>query len=495
MANPRYDLTELGATGLRRTSTSVYDEFLVQLRAPNGWRLYREMADNDPVIGSILYAIEKVIVRLDWRVEPYDDPENDGDPSDADKEIADFIESCFYDMSESWDSTLSSVLSMLVFGWSYHEIVYKRRVGPDEKDPKKRSKHTDGKIGWRKWPVRSQESWLRWGFDEDGGVQSMTQFDPAGKGTIEIPIDKALLFRTVSLKNNPEGRSLLRNAYRPYYFKKRIEEIEAIGIERDLAGLPVAYVPPEYLSASATPEQSAVLSEIAKIVQNIKRNEQEGVIFPAAYDESGHKVFELQLLSSGGSRQFDTDKVISRYDQRIAMSVLSDFILLGHERVGSFALGTAKMDLWSMAVDAIARNIAETVNQHAIPRLMRLNGMDSSRAPQLNYGDVAHIDLPEIADFVSKLSAAGIIVSDPNLEDYLRELGGLPPAEHNAYSTGAVMPPMGADLMGMPGQQPGQEQMLTFDSEPTTQAPAPAEEEPVEEEEAKPKGRTRKPAK
>lgn len=435
----RPDLQEIGSTGLHIAGGTVYEEFLATLRGPRGRRAYREMADNDPVVGSILYAIEQVIVRLDWRVDPFKEKGADA-VKETDAEVAEFVESCFYDMSETWDNTLRSVLSMLTYGWSYHEIVYKRRQGPEQADAKKRSNHNDGRIGWRKWPIRAQDSLIRWTRDDDGGVQAMTQFDPSGTGMHTIPIDKALLFRTTQNKNNPEGRSLLRNAYRPYFFKKRIEEIEAIGIERDLAGLPVAFVPPEYLSSGASDAQRAVLAEIAQIVQNIKRNEQEGVIFPAAYDENGKLIFDLKLLSSGGSRQFDTDKVISRYDQRIAMSVLSDFILLGHERVGSFALGTAKMDLWSMAVDAIARNIAETINTHAIPRLLRLNGMDAGRAPSLNYSEVGHVDLAEIADYVSKLANSGILITDPNLEDHLRELAGLPPAEHTEESTGAAGP-------------------------------------------------------
>lgn len=450
MATPRPDLVEIGSTGLKRAGGVVFEEFLTPLRSRNGIRVYREMADNDPVIGSILYAIEKVIVRLEWRVDPYVESGKEGDPSEEDQKNAEFVESCLNDMSESWGATLSSILSMLVYGWSFHEIVYKKRVGPEESDPRKRSAYTDGKIGWRKFAIRSQDSLFRWQFGDDGGLESMTQNDPSQGGTHTIPIEKALLFRTGSVKNNPEGRSLLRNAYRPYYFKKRIEEIEAIGIERDLAGLPVAYVPPEFLSSTASVEQKAVLNSIVEIVQNIKRNEQEGVVFPAQYDESGKKLFDLALLSAGGQRQFDTDKVISRYDQRIAMSVLSDFILLGHERVGSFALGTAKMDLWSMAVDAIARNIAETINQHAIPRLMRFNGMDPARAPQLTYGEVAHIDLAEIADYVTKLANAGILVADPNLEDYLRDLASLPPAEHDAEALGT------GDTTGLTPQQAAQ---------------------------------------
>lgn len=435
----RPDLTELGSTGLRRSGGTVFEEFLTNLRGIRGAKVFREMADNDPTVGSMLFAIEKVITRLEWRVDPYTDDSDDGEISPDDKENAAFIDSCLHDMSDSWDSTLSQMLSMLVFGFSYHEIVYKYRKG-DSKDATKKSKHNDGKIGWRKMPIRAQETLYRWEIDQDGGIQAMVQTDPSAGGTFIIPIEKALLFRTSSQKNNPEGRSLLRNAYRPWYFKRRIEEIEAIGIERDLAGLPVAYLPPEYLSSAASPEQVSVLNAIKEIVTSIKRNEQEGIVMPAMYDDAGHKMFDLQLLSAGGARQFDTDKVIQRYDQRMSMSILADFILLGSDRVGSYALGTSKMDLWSMSVDSIAKNIAEVINQYAIPRLMKLNGLDISRTPYLTYGEVSHVDLTEISDFVSKLTQAGVLAPDPKLEDYLRELAGLPPAEHDGQNFG--MPPM-----------------------------------------------------
>ena len=420
MAKP--DLTELGTSGLRRSGGFVHEEFLNQLRGRRGFLVYREMADNDPVIGSILYAIEKVVLRLEWRIDPFDD-------SPEAEEIRNFIDECMEDMSDSWDQTLASILSMLVYGFSFHEIVYKMRKG-DSKDPKYNSKHNDGKVGWRKFAIRSQESLNNWMMDADGGIQGYRQIDPAGGGFREIPIDKGLLFRTNVNKNNPEGRSLLRNCFRPWYYKRRIEEIEAIGIERDLAGLPVAKVPPEYLSSGATAAQQSVLAEITQIVQNIKRNEQEGVIFPLMYDENGKEMFSLELLSSGGSRQFDTDKVIARYDQRISMSVLSDFILLGHEQVGSFALGSQKMDLWTMSVEAIAKSIAEVMNQYAIPRLLKLNGMNQELAPYLTYGEVSSVDLNELSNYVQKLIGAGVITPDADLEAYLREQASLPPAEN-----------------------------------------------------------------
>ena len=242
----RDEFTELGSSGLRRSGGIINEEFLPNLQGVKGFKVYREMRDNDPVIGAMLYAIDKVITRLEWKVEG------------EDERTALFVQECIDDMSDSWDATLQNILSMLVYGWSFHEIVYKIRGGLTG-DPKTNSRFKDHRIGWRKWPVRAQETLQEWMLDERGGIQGMIQMDPSGGGLHRIPIDKALLFRTTTNRNNPEGYSLLRNAYRPWFYKRRIEEIEAVGIERDLAGLPMAYVPPEYLMGSANAAQKAVL--------------------------------------------------------------------------------------------------------------------------------------------------------------------------------------------------------------------------------------------
>ena len=414
-----HDFGEIGTSGLRRSGGYINEEFLPQLQGVKGFKVYREMRDNDPVIGAMLYAIDKVITRLEWRVEG------------EDERTATFVDECLNDMSDSWDATLQNILSMLVYGWSFHEIVYKVRRGPTG-ETRTHSRHSDNRIGWRKWPVRAQETLDEWMLDERGGIRGMEQMDPSAdsRGIVRIPIEKALLFRTSTNRNNPEGYSLLRNAYRPWFYKRRIEEIEAIGIERDLAGLPMAYVPPEFLSSTASPQQKAVLQSITNIVQNVKRNEQEGIVFPSAYDEAGNRIFDLQLLSATGARQFDTGAVIQRYDHRIAMSLLSDFLLMGSDRVGSFALGTAKVDLWTLAVDSIAKSIAEVVNAHAIPRLLKLNAMRTDKLPHLTYGQVSSVELGEVADFVSKLATAGVILPDTELETHLRALADLPDREH-----------------------------------------------------------------
>lgn len=219
---------ELGATGLKRTSGYINEEFLPQLKGRKAVQVFKEMNDNDPTVGALLFSVDRLMRQIEWRVEP-------ADQDSESKQAAEFVEECMEDMSTTWDDVVSEILTMLPFGWSWHEIVYKQRVGPWEKDPKKRSKYTDGKIGWRKLPIRAQETLTRWIFDETGGVRAMVQMAPPAYKQVVIPIEKSLLFRVSTAKGNPEGRSFLRNAYRPWYVKKRLEEIEMIGAERDLA--------------------------------------------------------------------------------------------------------------------------------------------------------------------------------------------------------------------------------------------------------------------
>lgn len=418
----RPDLAELGSTGLNQQGGQIFEEFLPQLQGLRSIRIFKEMAANDPVVGAILFAVDMLIRQVSWRVEP-------ASAETKDQEAAEFLESVIGDMSSTWQDTLSEIVSMLVFGWSFHEIVYKRRQG-DSRDPTRRSRFNDGRIGWRKLPIRSQDTLYQWEFDEGGGVQAMIQQGPSDFRLARIPIKKGLLFRTTSQKNNPEGRSVLRNAYRPWYFKKRIEEIEGIGIERDLAGLPVAWVPAQLLSPNATPEDQAVLNAIKQIVINVRRDEQEGVVFPLVYDDKGHKLYDFTLLSTGGRRQFDTDKIVARYDQRIAMTILADFILLGHEKVGSFALSSSKTHLFSVALGAWLDSIAAVFNRHAIPRLFQLNGFTLERLPELKPGDIETPDLKELGEYIQRLAGTGMpLFPDDTLEAHLRQVAGLPEKE------------------------------------------------------------------
>ena len=412
---------ELGQTGLKQAGGIIDAEWLNQLKGIRGVRAYTEMRDNDAVVGAILYAIESLIRQVEWTVRPADD-------SDAALDAARFLEECVEDMSNDWESFISETLSMLVFGFAPFEICYKVRGG-DSEDVTRRSKYNDGRIGWRKFSIRGQDTIAKWIFDEDGVVSGMVQrvdFDE-----VVIPIEKLLLFVTKNERGNPQGRSLLRNAFRSWYFLKRLQEIEAIGVERDLAGLPVLQVPPQIMTSKATTAERALRNELESIIQQIRRDEREGVILPAELDRDGKPTgFKLSLLSSGGSRQMNTDQIIRRYESRIAMSVLAEFILLGSDAHGSFALASSKTALFATSLRAILESMAATLNRFAVDRLFAYNPeFDQTLLPRFTYGDIEDRPLDEISSFLTQMTNVGLITPDAGLEEVLRENAGLPPLD------------------------------------------------------------------
>ena len=425
----QFGFEELGVAGAKISNGYVFEEFLPQLQLEKGRRIYREMRDNDATVSSILFAVEMILRAVNWTVE--ENSETKG--TQGAENSAMFLEGALFDdMSHTWDDFISEVLSMLTFGWEYTEVVYKRRLGPDQLDPSKRSIYNDGAIGIRKLANRAQETLERWNIDENGGVKGLWQQPPFGGIVRYIPIEKALLFRPRPNKSSPEGRSALRGAYRSWHFLKNIQEIEAIGIERELNGLPVVKIPSEILK-STNPVDISTKNEYVKMARDVKFNEQGGVVIPSDtyFDGDGNRttipVVDFTLLSSTGSRAIDTDKIILRYQKDIARTLLADFILLGSGDKGSWALSKDKSNLFVRTLSGLSEAIAETLNRHLIPKLWKYNNFDPKYMPFLRPGRVVEADLLELGSYIKDLAGAGAtLFPDDDLENELREAADLP---------------------------------------------------------------------
>lgn len=151
------------------------------------------------------------------------------------------------------------------------------------------------------------------------------------------------------------------------------------------------------------------------------RDESEGVVLPFGYS--------FELMSTGGSRQFDTNAIIERYDTKISQTVLADFIQLGHEKVGSFALSSDKTNLFAMAIGAYLDIICEEFNAHGIPGLIDINGEKFSGItdyPKMTHGDIQDVDLKELSTYIKDMVGVGVLIPDEALEEFVRQTGGLP---------------------------------------------------------------------
>ena len=402
------------------------DEFLPELRGKKAIRKYREMRDNDSTIGAVMYATEQVLRDVDLKVYACND-------SPEAKREADFVESVLCDMDHTLDDHIAEALSCLSYGFAWFEVVYKRRVGPTQSSDKKRSKYTDGRMGVRKIAMRAP--WTVSRFDVDnktGDIQGIYQ-DGGYAGTTKhyIPSRKSLYYRTTSLNGDPSGRSILRNAYTSYEYLNNLQAIEAIAVERELAGIPVARIPSEYLSPDATPSQVQFKSNLEQILRDVKFNEQGYIITPSdTYpDKDGSptniRLVDVELMSSSGSRNIDIDPIVRRYQHDIARSVLSEFLMLGSQG-GSYALSKSKTDLFLRALESYIQQIVDVLNKQLVERLWELNGLDYSLMPTIKAGDVAPHDLREIAGFLRNLNGADINVSNhPEVIQNLMDIADL----------------------------------------------------------------------
>jgi hypothetical protein len=423
--DPKDFYVEAGNSGLKVFGGYVVEDYDPALRGMRGARLLREMTDTDSTVGAIIFVITQVIRKIQWHVAP-------ADQSAAAEIAAEFFESVMTDMSHTWSDFVCEVVSMFTYGYAPFEIVLKERKGKNQQDNRLSSKFNDGMIGVRKLAIRGQDTILRWIMDADNNdVLGMVQIPWTG-GIRTIPIEKLMIFRTQSYKGNPEGRSLLRNAFRPYYFRKRLEELEAIGVERDMAGLPVMSIPAEVIAAGSSgndPQAAATLNAYKNLTVNIRRNSQEGLVIPSNTDDHGKPMFELKLLSSGGSRQFDTSKIIDRYTQAIATTVMADFLLLGHgsRSGGGAALGTSKIDMFFAALETMVQVMIDTLNAELVPLLSDLNGIPEKLRPQFFTDKAEQVDLGRLGAYINALAASGMpLFPDPELEAYLRSVAGLP---------------------------------------------------------------------
>lgn len=432
---------EIGVSGLRHVGGRIREEWLRRLQGKRGLRVYREISDNDDTIGAALLLIEMFLRNAEWTTTPWSD-----DP--IHRFQADYAESLRHDMSHSWADLMSEILTKMTYGFSLTEIVWKRRVGPDQINPSLRSKHDDRLMGIRKLAPRAQETIEKWLFDEDGGVKGAFQIPPFTGKQVFIPIEKLLNFRTTSRLNNPEGRSALRNCVIAYHRKRDISEYEAIGINRDLAGLARIRVPGKILSNNPPPELVGERERFEEILENLHNDELSGMLLSSERDpKTGELLYDFDLVTSGGTRAFNTDAIITRYDVKLAQNFLADFILMGHEKVGSFALSSDKTSTFSIALGGWLKGIAEVLNRHLLPRVFRLNGWSTSELPEYVPGDFEDEDILALANAITSLTTAGQLTpGDESTENHLRRKFGLPELAESAFGR-EVSPGTGADLV------------------------------------------------
>lgn len=391
---------------------------------PQSNEVFDRMRREDPQVMSVLGAVTLPIQESDWQL----------DETGVREEVAQLVAN---DLGLSikgkprtaplrskgrfsWDEFLRLALLELVFGHSVFEQVY--------------DLDAFGRAHLRKLAWRPPRTISKFKVESDGGLAAIVQHghgkpvrtapttraQSSGMGGVTIPVDRLVVFVHQREGGNWIGVSLLRAAYKMWLLKDRTLRVQALAAERNGLGLPV------YTSA-APPEDASYEEKVKWLEGEIDR----GLTIAKgarAGDAAGAS------LPNGATFRFegvtgkvpDLDKQVRYYDEQIARAVLANFLNLGGDNsTGSYALGDTFANFFINSLNALARHIATTIQQHVIEDLVDANWGPEEPAPRLVPPKIG-AEHPATAEAIRALLDSGAIRWDPALEAHLRELYGLP---------------------------------------------------------------------
>ncbi|MEO7397668.1 MAG: DUF935 family protein [Ilumatobacteraceae bacterium] len=377
---------EIGYSGNSVWSRFSNEEYNPMLRGELGVAKYNEMRRSDAQVRMSLRLIKTPVIDARWYVEPASD-------SKVDREIAEFVwNNLTKQMTISWPQMLIETLLMLEYGWMAFEKVFEQ---------------VDGKIRWRKFAPRHPADLYEWEWDAKGGPEGIRFFGPKGASDeVYIPIDKLLVFTFDKEGGNMEGISLLRSAYKHWYFKDSLYKIDAIQKERHGVGIPVIKLPPGF-----SPQDKSKADELGR---NLRTNEKAHIVLPPLWD--------IMMLKLEG-QPVNVMESIEHHDKMIAKNILAPF--MNSDRADN----EVQKEMFLKGSRFIADIVRDVFNKWAIPELVRYNwGAEAAEnAPELRVRRIGEtVDWRTISFALRNLVGAKLLVVDEPLRAWIRDELDLP---------------------------------------------------------------------
>ena len=389
-------LKVMGVRGLSVFSGVLREEYLTDLR---DWhkaaRIYREMAD-DITVGTLLDSIIMPLLAADFDVPPI---------SEAPGDVAarDFLWEAMNSMDhQTWRSHVVDALECLTFGFSFAEVIMEKR--------------DDGRLWLKNLDPRGQETLQRWEWEEDHPV-AFIQRDPVTGKMYSIPVAKAVHVTFRGRKGNPQGKPILRSLFRSWLKLKYLENFEALGIERDVGGMPVVDFPdPEKWQG---PTEASQLKEIfQETFENLRMAENMWLLVPPGA--------RAQSWGSG-PRSYNVREAIVAKQKEVLMRFFAQFLYLGMEQVGTQALVKGSQDFFSLALKAVQQEILEAWNLQLVPLIFEFNSFPGmTELPQITWNDPGKVDVDALLQAYGQGVTSKVLTPLRQDEEHVRALMDLP---------------------------------------------------------------------
>ena len=349
------------------------------------FEVFRKMRDSDPTCAASIKSIELPITQGTFDVQP------PSEPTDIETEQAEKLAMWLFNDLD-WPQTIRSAITSLTYGYTLFEKVYERREGYI----------VPSKIGFR--PQRTIDDIER---NSRGEISYFIQFIDGRR--VRLPRNKCILI-TIDSESEADwqGQSVLRSAYKPWFIKEKMEIVNATGIERFSAGIPVL-VAPEGVEPNDPNWNTAETA-----LKNLHAGQQSYAVLPFGW--------ELTILERKTNPD-DPLPFIRELKDDIKIAVLANHLRLGGQGAGSKALGVAFVDSFLHAVQAWANLICDAFNRDLIRELVNVNWPNETdrRYPRLTVTNIYKSALTELA----YLAQTGLIPVTPELVRYIFEQYGI----------------------------------------------------------------------
>jgi hypothetical protein len=326
------------------------------------------------------------------------------DEKEISHDISEFCEfNIFESTSRPFVLVLEDILRMFNDGFSVIEQVWETREWSPRRTGANRKKYTM----LRNLAVRPASTISEITYDDNGGPTGVVQQAIRADGNaqeVTLDIQKLLIFTFGILGGDLTGKPLGRTAYQPWYFKKELYKIDAIGHERNRLGVPRW----ELAEGFSNADVSAAWEQVT----NVRTNEKTGVVVPP-----GHK-FDFATVENNPT---DIMVSIEHHDAKILLNVMAQFLLLGLTGGGGRATSGSHVDMFQKAMKYVAKYICGVFNLYLIPKLVGYN-FDTTEFPEMRVRNIGETkDLQQWASALSNLASQLLITPDMETENYIRE--------------------------------------------------------------------------
>lgn len=402
-------------------------EFIAKLRR-DPKECYREMWANHHIIGGARLVMELLVRSAEWSATP---AENSGE---AGQEWADWLTGAVGDMETSFDTYTVQSISMYAYGFSAHEKVLKLRNGASLL-PEMDSKFNDGLYGIRALAPRSQRTICGWETDQGTG-RILGAYQETDFGKVLIPAERLLILRREDENGNPEGQSLLRNAYVSYTRHKKYSYWLDAKQKRNAAGILQISLPPHLMSA----ENAEFVQKYQDLAEGIAVSDRMGFTFPSKFNPDANKSdqyqesgYDIELLSGSDDGKSDLLEAMTALDRNIAMSLGALFLVIGANGSGSHAQSADQTGLFLDNVQSLLEMIAHAFNHQVVAPLFRLNGVAPELIPTWKPHKLKKTSLEQFAEAARALGGVGLVQTTLDAVNTAHDKLGLPSIEEEDF--------------------------------------------------------------